>query len=690
MNVAVCNLDMEKAGRRTRYLGARHDIRSAAAAVHLAAAGCTVTTVLDRRARTLAALAAVVLRSAPQALVVTADSTSQHIVAGLLAEVNGRVADTLVLSGRPLPALADYDQVPWDDPSALLSALGRETQRTAHLSPYTEGALAAQAAPETGLLANSPLLAEETGWLTERLPADATVPLHGLEAGTPQQQRERVLALPPRPAGTGPGWHVCLDAATVDSRTCQALTNFGATLIQLRCTGTEHAGGLLREAVLECEAYGLTVTLHLPDLVSGPWADAAETAEAHGLRVTFDLADPLGARSDEEQAAREALRAVDCPTLHREAELGPVEPLYRLLTGRYPHATAPGPLEVSVADPAHAATLATCGSGLVGLTTTVVVGDKERPAVPMPQGVWTAAGGPVFTVPGLYRVDDGFDIEVLDYSTGRGVTPLVPLVLRFSGPQDVDVFLADADRALAEGVFPAALGRLTALADTSAFDTPDRAAPPTLSRAHVDPQGCVRTGPAGPVLGNLHTPVRELRLAARDAFLRARERRTALGASEGAVTADLSLAAFLDDAALLAARSSRPWLHRYLRVWESAARLPHTAAGALRVAGFGPSLHLGTRQPAGGTDQSTAHPHAPLLIALGNEHLLYLPADRRVLRLTADAAMVTEALLAAGTPDDAVSLLGQARGIPASTAASAVEAVGRMLTVQQAWQPAAQ
>lgn len=256
-------------------------------------------------------------------------------------------------------------------------------------------------------------------------------------------------------------------------------------------------------------------------------------------------------------------------------------------------------------------------------------------------------------------VGEEFFLYVQDYATSEYLSVVGPTLVRLTGEEDLQSFLADADRALAEGVFPGFLSSPTVrLADVPALGFGVSADGPQL-RLWVDPDGAVSTSPAGVALGSTaSTP---------DELARAWDARNGADPAQCAVC----LAGAVDPGATGAALTDRPWLPRYLAALE--ARRDLTARGVVLqgLSGFGARLLDGADI---GADQSSVD--VPLLGWTDAEAYLWDVAGGRALRCNRDAAVAVEALLLTG------SIAGAAGWVPAG---DAERAATQLRTAGVAW-----
>ncbi|WP_051837632.1 daptide biosynthesis RiPP recognition protein [Streptomyces sp. NRRL WC-3742] len=312
------------------------------------------------------------------------------------------------------------------------------------------------------------------------------------------------------------------------------------------------------------------------------------------------------------------LDAGPTPELMSEAALR----LQRWVSGCYP-----GPRDTAleiVAEPgADLGPL--LGSGLV-TEDTWIFADRDTAA-----GLADATPATVIPTDGSFRYSgdeivlaDEIYIQVFDYSSIGFLTVAGPTVVRITGDEDLAAFLADADRAVAEGVFPEQLAHPSVqLADLTALAASEVLG--GVSRLHLDVDGTLRTGPGAPA---------------------GAEAPEAVAALDGVLTPGL----------LAEAHAERPWLARYVRALDAVRRLNSRRPGSVQVSGFGVRFCDGL--PAGPVEDVDA----PLAVAVdGRPHLL-LGAELRMFRVNREAAVVFDAYNAVA-PEEAEQLAAQALGL---------------------------
>jgi hypothetical protein len=233
-------------------------------------------------------------------------------------------------------------------------------------------------------------------------------------------------------------------------------------------------------------------------------------------------------------------------------------------------------------------------------------------------------------------VGDDFFLQVQDYATSEYLSVIGATLVRITGDGDLEAFLADADRAMAEGLFPPFVtDPAVQLADVAALGGPWREDGPRV-RLYVGPAGEMSVSPGGLRLGSLGEPHAEL------------QRRWEGTNTASAAPCAVALGATLDDdAARSRALLDRPWLGRYLHAVDALRELgARGEATGLQVSGFGCRLRpevAAVERPA-----DLDAPGADLPVLLWNADAAYLHRRGRTFRLDAAAAPLIELLLVLG------------------------------------------
>ncbi|WP_189712548.1 daptide biosynthesis RiPP recognition protein [Streptomyces phaeofaciens] len=263
-------------------------------------------------------------------------------------------------------------------------------------------------------------------------------------------------------------------------------------------------------------------------------------------------------------------------------------------------------------------------------------------------GAGEATGGTVpyggsLRDPGVdFALGEDFYLQTQDYASSAYMSVLGPTVVRVFGLEDFSAFVADADRALHEGVFPDFLiTPAVLLADTAALGGPRTADGPAL-RLYVDPDGRVSTSPSGSPLGTVADDMATL--VTRYEHVNA--------ASEAPCA--VSLGAAVPEEARTAALQTRPFLGRYLAAVQALRALTSQDVGGLKVSGFGHRL--------GGTSDGDADLRDPSLpLVLWNTEQAYVVAGGRAFAVGHSFAAAVESLLTSAPDRLPVHVLDQVR-----------------------------
>ncbi|MEU2288656.1 daptide biosynthesis RiPP recognition protein [Streptomyces sp. NPDC013178] len=264
---------------------------------------------------------------------------------------------------------------------------------------------------------------------------------------------------------------------------------------------------------------------------------------------------------------------------------------------------------------------AVTASGLTGPGTLVFVpGTGEASGNTIPYGGSLADPGADFAL------GEDFYLQTQDYASSAYMSVLGPTLIRVFGLEDFSAFVADADRALHEGVFPEFLiTPAVLLADTAALGGPRDGDGPAL-RLYVDAEGRVSTSPSGSPLGTVGDDLASL--------LTRYEHVNAASEAPCAV----SLGGAVPEEARTAALQTRPFLGRYLAAVRTLRALTAQDVGGLKVSGFG---HRLTNSATG--DADLRDPALPLV--LWNTEQAYVVAGGRVFAVDHAFAAAVERLL---------------------------------------------
>ncbi|PID97212.1 MAG: hypothetical protein CSA84_00255 [Actinomycetales bacterium] len=287
---------------------------------------------------------------------------------------------------------------------------------------------------------------------------------------------------------------------------------------------------------------------------------------------------------------------------------------------------AQGVMVALLEDAKHLPVLA--GGGLVGAGSTVFVPESavlEAPPVP---GALVPYGGDGWGLTGELSLGTTFFVQVQKYAVSEYLSILGPTLVRVDDGDDLACFMADADRARAEGVFPAyltnpviQLGDQCALGATSDHDGP-------AWRLHVRADGTCSTSSSGSALGSVTSSLEELSYEWR--------RRNEASRQPCAV----ALGDRICEEDRVAMLSSRPWIGRYHVALDGLRQACYHGLINLRVSGFGGSL-AESYEP-----RSTEKTDAPLLMWNEEAAILYDIRTSRLLRMSIEAGRVVDAVLA--------------------------------------------
>lgn len=277
------------------------------------------------------------------------------------------------------------------------------------------------------------------------------------------------------------------------------------------------------------------------------------------------------------------------------------------------------------------------GSDLVGPHSVILSpGAVETEGAPLVVGYEGSLSEPG----GDLSIDDEFFLQSQDYATSAYMSVIGATLVRITEEADFEAFLADADRALAEGEFvsfvtdPAVqLADVSALGGGPAGDGPG-------TRLWVGPEGELSVSPGGSRIGTLG-----------DSFATVQAAWEHLNSTSDK-PCTVSLGAVLPEPDRAAALAERPWLGRYLAALNAVRELRARGLGEARVSGFGgrlaPAVQSETTRPADLTD-------AELPLLLWTDEAAYLHASGRTFRINRSAGELAEALLVHGSLDAAAA-----------------------------------
>ncbi|MGW6545005.1 daptide biosynthesis RiPP recognition protein [Streptomyces massasporeus] len=298
-----------------------------------------------------------------------------------------------------------------------------------------------------------------------------------------------------------------------------------------------------------------------------------------------------------------------------------------------------GAATVVLETPGHLPAL--LGSDLVGPHTVVLCpgapghadGQEASPLLIGYEGSLSEPGGDM-------SVDDDFFLQSQDYATSAYMSVIGATLIRVMEEADFDAFLADADRARAEGEFAAFVtDPAVQLADVSALGAGPAGDGPR-TRLYVGPEGELSTSPCGTRLGSLGDGFASVvaewdRVNAGSAHPCA----VALGATVPEDTRERALA-------------ERPWLGRYLAALVAVRELRARGLAGIRVSGFGGRLVAAAADRADAADACASE--RPLLLWTDEAAYVHSPAAGRTFQVSRAAGELVETLLVSGSLDAAV------------------------------------
>ncbi|WP_063762950.1 daptide biosynthesis RiPP recognition protein [Streptomyces rimosus] len=284
------------------------------------------------------------------------------------------------------------------------------------------------------------------------------------------------------------------------------------------------------------------------------------------------------------------------------------------------------------------------GSDLVSPRTTLFVpghgGSADGPHIVGYEGSLSEPG----TEFSMSSGTETFYLQLQSYGISEYMSVIGPTLIRIADAADFAAFLADADRARLDGVFPDFLGhpviQLADLAGLGAAVTGDG----PRRRLYAGADGRLSLSPGGRRLGSVGDDW---------ATLQAEWSRVA-GAD--AHSGPVCLGDVLPEEARVPELASRPWLSRYFAALDGIRRLRVMGLPTPRVSGFGGRLMAGLPDPSATTQPSDAiGTDLPLLLWTDEEAYLHSAVTHRTFRVGLPAAELVEALLACGSVEAAAS-----------------------------------
>lgn len=295
-----------------------------------------------------------------------------------------------------------------------------------------------------------------------------------------------------------------------------------------------------------------------------------------------------------------------------------------------PSTPAPGAVATIVtADPVHVTGLVE--SGLIGPETVLLAPGAHGPAIPGVVGFDGALDEPGTEI----SIGDDFFLQTQDYATSEFMSIIGPTLVRISDADDFRLFLSDADRATAEGVFPEfAIAPAVRLADVPGLGSGPGEDGPRL-RLYVNADGDISTSPGGSSLGRVGDPLTVLQAS----WDRAN--------TASAVPCSVCLGETVPEADRSRELLERPWLGRYLAVLAALRTMTVNNVGGLRVSGFGGRITQGFAET--GQDHDLREPSAPMVMWDDDRGYVHDPASDRVFAVEHIAASAAELILATGS-----------------------------------------
>ncbi|MER5934750.1 daptide biosynthesis RiPP recognition protein [Streptomyces sp. NPDC002054] len=278
------------------------------------------------------------------------------------------------------------------------------------------------------------------------------------------------------------------------------------------------------------------------------------------------------------------------------------------------------------------------GSDLVGPHSVIL-----SPGAPETEGTPLVVGyeGSLSEPGGDLSIDDDFFLQSQDYATSAYMSVIGATLIRITEEADFEAFLADADRARAEGEFasfvtdPAVqLADLSALGGGPAGDGP-------ATRLWVGPEGELSVSPGGSRIGTLG-----------DSFATVHAAWEYLNSTSDQ-PCPVSLGEVLPEPERAAELAARPWLGRYLAALNAVRELRARGLGEIRVSGFGG--RLAPTSEAGEPTSPADLTDAELPLLLWTDEAAYLHASGRTFRINRSAGELAEALLVHGSLDAAAA-----------------------------------
>lgn len=308
--------------------------------------------------------------------------------------------------------------------------------------------------------------------------------------------------------------------------------------------------------------------------------------------------------------------------------------LQRVLTGTYdngPGSVSTCPKEVLILPGAPAAVLESLDLPATSLT---FVPEELVGRVNSRGDIATYTGSLNFDGDEL-ALSSGLSVTSFAYATGAYIPITGPTLFTVHSTEDVADFLADADDAVAEGVFrPHLLHPYVAFADECALSSSRTCASASGARRFIGKDGSTQPSYFG---GTAERCV-----------------------SEAATRTELQRGT-----------SERPWLDRYLAVLGVMRRVStrHVKEMPL-VSGFGYRTTQGVLPKL-----PTERPDSPIVLFDGSDHLVADPVTGQVLKAPPDAATIVEVMFGTASRTEAIEAISSVFGISSHRAVQSCEMV---------------
>ncbi len=227
------------------------------------------------------------------------------------------------------------------------------------------------------------------------------------------------------------------------------------------------------------------------------------------------------------------------------------------------------------------------------------------------------------------RLGPNFTMQVVKYSVAEFLSLAGPTLVRIEDDEDFELFVADADRARAEGRFPGFLvSAPSQLGDEVAIGGDYRRGGPR-DRLIVDGDGVCRTSARGAVIGTIDDGLKRL-----DATWRSRVN-VDLG------SCSVALDGLIDEDLRIRSLSARPWLPVYLDALAAQRDAAARSVTTTHVSGFGGTLSRHT-----GRDDAVVS--NPVIAYNAEEALIFQLRTGTVLKTSTATARIVDAISRGG------------------------------------------